>query len=127
MIHRVCFGSIERFIGILTEHYAGRFPLWLAPVQIKVMPVSQKHAAYAEEVYRALLSAGYRCVLDDRNEKIGYRIREARQRGRVPYMVIVGDREMQHQSVAVRARTTDQTAEMPLQEYLQRLKEEARF
>lgn len=84
MIHRVCFGSIERFIGILTEHFAGKFPTWLAPTQVKVLPVSDKSMDYAKEVYEALREKMIRCELDTRNEKIGYKIREARQVDRVP-------------------------------------------
>ena len=85
MIHRVCFGSIERFIGILIEHYAGKIPVWLAPVQAKVLVVSKKSEEYANKVYKTLFNAGVRCELDNRNEKIGYMIREAQYTERVPY------------------------------------------
>ena len=118
MIHRVCFGSIERFIGILTEHFAGRFPTWLAPVQVKVLPVSEKSAEYAEGVYAALREAKVRVELDDRNEKIGYKIREARQIDRVPYMLIVGANEAENGTVSVRERATDSTTEMSLDEFI---------
>lgn len=118
MIHRVCFGSIERFIGILTEHFAGRFPTWLAPVQVKVLPVSEKSAEYAEGVYAALREAKIRVELDDRNEKIGYKIREARQIDRVPYMLIVGANEAENGTVSVRERATDSTTEMSLDEFI---------
>lgn len=118
MIHRVCFGSIERFIGILTEHFAGRFPTWLAPVQVKVLPVSEKSAEYAESVYAALREAKVRVELDDRNEKIGYKIREARQIDRVPYMLIVGANEVENGTVSVRERATDSTTEMSLDEFI---------
>lgn len=118
MIHRVCFGSIERFIGILTEHFAGRFPTWLAPVQVKVLPVSEKSAEYAEGVYAALREAKIRVELDDRNEKIGYKIREARQIDRVPYMLIVGANEAENGTVSVRERATDSTTAMSLDEFI---------
>ena len=107
MIHRVCFGSIERFIGILTEHFAGKFPTWLAPTQVKVLPVSDKSMDYAKEVYEALREKMIRCELDTRNEKIGYKIREARQVDRVPYMLIIGAKEVETNTVSVRDRDTD--------------------
>jgi len=124
MIHRVCFGSIERFIGILTEHFAGKFPAWLAPVQVKVLPVSEKSAEYAESVYRAIREAGIRCELDDRNEKIGYKIREAQAVDRVPYMLILGGKEVEEGNVSVRNRDTAQTETMTLSEFLSKIKEE---
>ena len=107
MIHRVCFGSIERFIGILTEHYAGKFPTWIAPEQVRVMSVSDKSEAYAKEVYDKLFAAGIRVTLDDRSDKIGYKIREARQVMRVPYMLIIGAKEVENGNVSVRDRDTD--------------------
>ncbi|KJS23161.1 MAG: threonyl-tRNA synthetase [Clostridiaceae bacterium BRH_c20a] len=103
MVHRVAFGSIERFIGILTEHYAGAFPTWLAPVQVKILPISSKHAAYGAKVYDALVQAGIRTELDDRNEKIGYKIREA-QLQKIPYMLVVGDKEQEEGTVGLRKR-----------------------
>ena len=118
MIHRVCFGSIERFIGILTEHFAGKFPTWLAPTQVKVLPVSDKSMDYAKEVYEALRGKMIRCELDTRNEKIGYKIREARQVDRVPYMLIIGAKEVETNTVSVRDRDTDQTVTMKLDEFL---------
>ena len=121
MIHRVCFGSIERFIGILTEHFAGKFPTWLAPTQVKVLPVSDKSMDYAKEVYEALREKMIRCELDTRNEKIGYKIREARQVDRVPYMLIIGAKEVETNTVSVRDRDTDQTVTMPLDEFLDKL------
>ena len=121
MIHRVCFGSIERFIGILTEHFAGKFPTWLAPTQVKVLPVSDKSMDYAKEVYEALREKMIRCELDTRNEKIGYKIREARQVDRVPYMLIIGAREVETNTVSVRDRDTDQTVTMKLDEFLDKL------
>ena len=121
MIHRVCFGSIERFIGILTEHFAGKFPTWLAPTQVKVLPVSDKSMDYAKEVYEALRGKMIRCELDTRNEKIGYKIREARQVDRVPYMLIIGTKEVETNTVSVRDRDTDQTVTMKLDEFLDKL------
>lgn len=124
MIHRVCFGSIERFIGILTEHYAGKFPVWLAPVQVKVLSVSDKNLEYAEKVYNKLSELGIRCELDSRNEKIGYMIREARQIDRVPYMLIIGGREAENETVSVRDRATDQTESMSFQKFAERIQNE---
>ena len=121
MIHRVCFGSIERFIGILTEHFAGKFPTWLAPTQVKVLPVSDKSMDYAKEVYEALREKMIRCELDTRNEKIGYKIREARQVDRVPYMLIIGAKEVETNTISVRDRDTDQTVTMKLDEFLAKL------
>ena len=107
MIHRVVFGSVERFIGVLTEHYAGKFPTWLAPCQVKVLPVSEKTMDYAREVTDKLLAAGIRAVLDTRGEKIGYKIRDARSIDRVPYMLILGEKESQNGTVSVRDRTNE--------------------
>ena len=121
MIHRVCFGSIERFIGILTEHFAGKFPTWLAPTQVKVLPVSDKSMDYAKEVYEALREKMIRCELDTRNEKIGSKIRAARQVDRVPYMLIIGAKEVETNTVSVRDRDTDETVTMTLDEFLGKL------
>ncbi len=107
MLHRVAFGSIERFIGILIEHYAGKFPTWLAPLQVKVLPVSEKSRDYAREVGAALDAAGIRVKVDDRDEKIGYKIREARSTDRVPYMLILGEQERDGGYVSVRDRTNE--------------------
>lgn len=103
MIHRVVFGSIERFIAILTEHYAGAFPLWLAPVQVKIVPISEVQADYAHQVCEKLVNMGIRAEVDDRNEKMGYRIREA-QLQKIPYMLVLGENEKQSGTVAVRNR-----------------------
>ena len=124
MIHRVCFGSIERFIGILTEHYAGKFPTWLAPEQVRVMSVSDKSEAYAKEVYEKLFAEGIRVTLDDRSDKIGYKIREARQVMRVPHMLIIGAKEVENGTVSVRNRDTDETTVMTVDELIAMLKEE---
>ena len=110
MIHRVCFGSIERFIGILTEHFAGKYPTWLAPVQVKVLPVSEKAKDYAEGVYEKLFDMGVRVEIDHRDETIGYKIREARQVDRVPYMLVLGEKEAEAGTISVRYRSTDKTS-----------------
>lgn len=124
MIHRVCFGSIERFIGILTEHYAGKFPVWLAPIQVKVLPVSEKSADYAQEVYAALRNAKIRCELDARNEKIGYLIREAQLVDRVPYMIIIGPKEAEEKTISLRSRDTAKTETMTLNDCINRIRSE---
>ncbi|MDO5845691.1 MAG: threonine--tRNA ligase, partial [Methanocorpusculum sp.] len=120
MIHRVCFGSIERFIGILTEHFAGKFPVWLAPMQAKVLLVSKKGEAYAHEVCRMLKDAHIRCELDDRNEKIGYMIRQAQYTERVPYMIIIGEKEAEGNHISVRTRDS-KTVEMTPEEFLTKI------
>ncbi len=124
MIHRVCFGSIERFIGIITEHFAGKFPAWLAPVQVKVLPVSEKTADYAKKVYEQIKASGIRCELDERNEKIGYKIREAQAVDRVPYMLVLGAREAEENTVSVRNRDTAETVTVSMDEFLTRLKKD---
>jgi threonyl-tRNA synthetase len=103
MIHRAILGSIERFIGILIEHYAGDFPLWLAPVQCVVLPITEKHLERARNVLQALKIAGIRCHLDERNEKIGFKIRDA-EMNRINYMGIIGDSEVESDSVSLRQR-----------------------
>lgn len=118
MIHRVCFGSVERFIGILTEHYGGRFPFWLAPLQVKVLTVSKNASDYAGEVYERFKAAGIRCRIDDRNEKLGYMIREAQYKERVPYMVIIGDKEKTEGNVSVRFRDKEGTETFELNELI---------
>ncbi|MCE5196685.1 MAG: threonine--tRNA ligase [Negativicutes bacterium] len=117
MIHRTALGSIERFLGILIEHYAGAFPTWLAPVQAIIMQITDKNLAYAKEIYQQLDQAGYRVELDARNEKIGYKIREA-QLQKIPYMLILGDKEMEDGSVSVRLRKTGETKVMTLLEFM---------
>ena len=124
MIHRVCFGSIERFIGIITEHFAGKFPVWLAPVQAKVLLVSEKSADYANSVYEALRAKGIRCELDARNEKIGYMIREAQVVERIPYMLIIGAKEAEEGNVSVRNRDTGETTTMTLDKFLAKITKE---
>ena len=126
MIHRVVFGSVERFIGIITEHFAGKFPVWLAPVQAKVLLVSEKSAEYGQKVYEALRNAGIRVELDQRNEKIGYMIREAQMVDRVPYMVIIGQKEVDEGTVSIRNRDTAQTTTMSLDEFLAKITTETK-
>ena len=123
MLHRVCFGSIERFIGILIEHFAGKFPTWLAPVQVKVLPVSEKSRDYAHTVTEALEAAGVRVVCDDRDEKIGYKIREARSTDRVPYMLIIGEKEAEAGNISVRDRSNE-TVQMETAEFVEKIREE---
>ncbi len=124
MIHRVCFGSIERFIGILTEHFAGKFPVWLAPLQAKVLIISEKYEDYGKKVYEALRAAKIRCELDDRSEKIGYKIREARSVDRVPYMLVVGQQEEENRTVSVRRLGTEESVSMPLDEFIAKISAE---
>lgn len=123
MIHRVVFGSIERFIAILTEHYAGAFPAWLAPVQVKVLSIVEKHVPYVLELQKALEEKGFRVEVDTRNEKIGYKIREA-QVQKVPYMLVIGDKEMENKAVAVRSRKEGDLGAMPAEEFIAKLTEE---
>ena len=106
MLHRVVFGSIERFIGILIEHYAGKFPVWIAPVQVKVLPISDKYNDYAKKVEGFLEGNDIRVEVDVRSEKLGYKIREARM-DKVPYMIIVGENEKNNMSVSVRQRDAE--------------------
>jgi threonyl-tRNA synthetase len=117
MVHRALFGAVERFVGVLIEHCAGAFPVWLAPVQAAVLPVSDKHAAYSREVLEALRRAGIRAQLDDRNEKLNARIRDA-QLQKVPFMLVVGEREAQNRTVAVRRRDTGDAGTRPLAEFV---------
>ncbi|MBQ4623412.1 MAG: threonine--tRNA ligase [Clostridia bacterium] len=124
MIHRVCFGSIERFIGILTEHFAGKFPVWLAPLQAKVLLVSEKSAELGTKVYEALRAAGIRTEMDTRNEKIGYLIREAQVVDRVPYMVIIGQKEIEEGTVSIRSRDTGKTESMSMEDFLAKIQKE---
>ena len=123
MIHRVVFGSIERFIGILTEHYAGAFPTWLAPVQVKVMPITDRTKDYAQGIYEKLSAAGIRCETDFRSEKIGYKIREA-QMQKIPYMLVVGDKEAESGLVAVRTRAGGDEGTMSLDEFMTKLEKQ---
>lgn len=123
MLHRVVFGSIERFIGVLIEHYAGAFPTWLAPVQVKVLPISDKHLEYANKVKEALQDKEVRVEVDDRAEKIGYKIREA-QLQKVPYMLVVGDKEQEAGEVGVRNRKDGDVGAMKLENFVEKIDEE---
>ncbi len=125
MLHRVCFGSVERFVGILIEHYAGKFPVWLAPTQVKVLCVSEKSRDYAHEVAAKLDAAGIRVAVDDRDAKIGYKIREARSIDRVPYMIVVGEKEAQEGTIAVRDRSNE-TVPSTVEEFAAKVQEETR-
>ena len=122
MIHRVVFGSIERFIGIITEHFAGAFPAWLAPVQVKILPVTDRALDYAKDLSDALDGQGFRVEVDDRNEKIGKKIREATLE-KVPYMIVVGDRDMENKTVSVRTRAGEDLGAMSLENFSAKLKE----
>ncbi len=123
MIHRVVFGSMERFIGILIEHYAGKFPLWLSPVQVKVLPISDKYMDYAQEIEMALKKEGLRCEVDGRAEKVGYKIRAA-QLERIPYMLVIGEKEVRAGSVSVRSRDRGDLGGMLIGRLLEALCEE---
>lgn len=123
MIHRVLMGSLERFFGCLIEHYAGAFPAWLAPVQVKVLSLTDNHIKYSEEITNLLIKEGIRARLDFRNEKIGFKIREA-QVNKVPYMLVIGDKEIQDEVVSVRKRKEKKTEIMSIQEFLSKLNEE---
>jgi threonyl-tRNA synthetase len=122
MLHRAILGSMERFIGILIEHYAGNFPLWLAPVQVVVMSITDAQEQYVREVTQDLKKHGFRVVSDLRNEKIGYKIREHSMQ-RVPYQVVLGEKERQEGLVAVRARGGEDLGQMTLDAFVAKLRE----
>jgi len=126
MIHRAIFGSMERFIAILTEHMAGAFPVWLSPVQLSVLPITDRQHEYAKSLHDRMVSAGLRAKLDDRNEKIGFKIREA-QNQKIPYMLVVGDREQEEGLVAVRERKTGDMGVMPPEAFLDIMRAENRY
>lgn len=123
MIHRACFGSMERFIGILTEHYAGAFPIWMAPVQVKILPISEKHVEYAKDLAKQMHRDYVRVEVDDRSEKIGYKIRQA-QMAKVPYMLVVGDKEVEEGTVNVRKHGGDELGSVPFEEFFNSIKTE---
>ena len=124
MIHRACFGSLERFIGVITEHFAGKFPLWMAPVQVKLITVTDKQAEYAEEVKKELEAAGLRVFLDNRNESLGYRLRAARN-ARDSYICIIGEKEAESRSVTVRcSKIKDEIGNMPVSDFKAKILEE---
>lgn len=123
VIHRVIFGSIERFIGILIEHFAGKFPVWLSPIQVKVLPISDSFMEYGHEVIDKLRKYGIRCEIDNRSEKIGYKIREARNE-RVPYMIIVGEKDKNHGNISLRSRDMGEEGSTSLEEFITRVLKE---
>ena len=125
MLHRVIFGSMERFHGILIEHYAGAFPTWLAPTQVAIVPISnEKHTDFAEEVYKKMRAVGIRAKLDDRSESMNYKIRESLQDKKIPYVVVIGDKEIEANSVAVRARGIGQVGTINVDEFISKIEEE---
>ena len=123
MIHRVVFGSIERFIGVITEHFSGAFPLWLTPVQVKILPVTERAHDYAAAVAAKLDAAGIRVENDLRSEKLGYKIREA-QMQKIPYMLVVGDRDMENNTVSIRTRKGEDLGAMTLDAFLEKCQAE---
>ena len=124
VLHRAILGSIDRFMAYIIEETKGIFPVWLAPVQAKILPVSDKSMDYAEKVYRQLRKAGIRVELDDRNEKIGYKIRYARQVDKVPYMLILGEKEIAENNVSVRDRATDQTTVYTVDAFVEKVRQD---
>jgi threonyl-tRNA synthetase len=123
MIHRALMGAFERFIGILIEHYAGEFPLWLAPAQAAVLPIADRHVDYAREVARRLREAGLRCEVDERSESVGKKIREA-EVSKVPYMLVVGDQEQTDGTVAVRRHREGDLGAVAVEEFAERARDE---
>jgi len=123
MIHRVAYGSMERFMGILIEHYAGAFPVWLSPVQVAILPITDRQAAYADELAKGMRKEGLRVSVDQRSEKIGYKIREA-QMQKTPYMLVVGDKEMESGLVAVRKRGQGDIGAQSVSEFTNIVKQE---
>jgi threonyl-tRNA synthetase len=126
VLHRAILGSLDRFMAYLIEETKGIYPLWLSTRQVKVLPVSEKSNDYAETVYKTLRDRGIRAELDDRNEKIGYKIRSARQEDKVPYMIIIGEKEVAEGNISVRARATDQTETYSLTDFIAKLDQEIR-
>lgn len=127
MLHRVIFGSMERFHGILIEHYAGAFPTWLAPTQVNIVPISnEKHVDFAEQVYKKMRDAGIRVNLDDRSESMNYKIRESLQDKKIPYVCVIGDKEIEANSVAVRARGIGQVGTLTVDEFIEKVTEEVK-
>jgi threonyl-tRNA synthetase len=121
MIHRAIFGSFERFVGVLTEHYAGYFPLWLAPVQVNILPITDSHKDYAKKIYDTLRKSGIRANIDSRNEKIGYKIRESENR-KIPYMLVIGDKEIENNNISVRQHIKGDIGKFELNEFKEKLK-----
>jgi threonyl-tRNA synthetase len=122
MLHRALLGSVERFLGVLIEHYAGAFPIWLAPVQAVVIPISERHQEYARQVKRRLAEANLRVEVDDRNEKMGFKIRAA-QTQKIPFMLVVGDKELQSGEVSVRNRFLGDEGSQSMESFLEKIGE----
>jgi threonyl-tRNA synthetase len=125
MVHRVAYGAIDRFLGILIEHFAGAFPVWLSPVQVKILPIADRHHQYCKELAQRLEAAGIRVEVDLRNEKIGYKIRQA-QGEKVPYMLIAGDKEVEAGKAALRTRSEGDVGQVDIAQFQQRVLEEIR-
>ncbi len=125
VIHRVIYGSIERFLGILIEHFAGKFPTWLAPVQVKVLPISNKFNEYSESIKKKLSENGIRVEMDYRDEKIGYKIREARNE-RIPYIIVVGEKEEKEDTISLRSRKNGDEGTFKLESLIERISNEIR-
>jgi threonyl-tRNA synthetase len=123
VIHRALFGSIERFFAILLEHYAGNFPVWLAPVQVAILPVSEKHVDYSQNVYKELFDDGFRVILDDSNERVGYKIRIAETK-KIPYMMILGEKEEEKKIVSIRRHLDGDLGQMSLVNFKSKLRKE---
>jgi threonyl-tRNA synthetase len=123
MLHRAILGSLERFIGILIEEFAGTFPVWLAPVQVMVLDIADRHADYASQIMSELEQQGIRVKIDLRNEKIGFKIREHSMQ-RIPYLVIVGDKELEDQNITVRTQKGEDLGSLSISEFTERLKQE---
>jgi threonyl-tRNA synthetase len=124
MVHRAIIGSFERFFGILIEHFAGKFPTWIMPTQVKIIPVSDKHLDYAGEIERKLQKEKIRADVDERNENVGYKIREAQVEEKIPYMLIVGDTEIENKTVSVRDRNGEDKGELSLSKFIKEIKKE---
>ena len=125
IIHRTSLGCYERTLALIIEKYAGAFPTWLAPIQVKVLPISEKFADYAAEINRTLVDRGIRSELDDRAEKIGYKIREA-QLEKIPYMIVVGEKEQAEKTVSIRSRKEGDLGSMPLSAFIEKVEEQVR-
>jgi threonyl-tRNA synthetase len=125
MIHRALLGSMERFMGVLIEHFAGAFPVWLAPVQAVIIPIADRHLSYAQEVAQELKSNGLRVEVDDRNERMNAKIRDA-QNQRIPYMLVVGDREVEQKGVSVRLRSEENLGGMALSAFLDKARQDSK-
>ena len=120
MVHRALFGSVERFFGVLIEHYAGAFPLWLAPVQVGLVPISERHIPYAQKIQKQLQDAGFRVELDGRNEKMNAKIRDLTMQ-KIPYLLVMGDKEAEAEAVSVRTRGKGDEGSVPFAEFLSRM------